>query len=73
MLQRDFLVSSGSGLGFRGLSPFFVFVSFLRNGATNEFFVVHERRGNRVCCCLGSMLVYFYLQINIMVLNGFEL
>ena len=34
--HRDFLVPSGSGLGFRALSPFF-FVSFLRNGATNEF------------------------------------
>ena len=44
-------------LGFRGLSPCFSFVSFLRNGATNELFIAHERRGNMVCCCLGSMLV----------------
>ena len=28
MLHHDFLVSSGSGLGFRGLSPFFSFASF---------------------------------------------
>ena len=57
MFQRDFLVLSGSGLGFRGLSTFFSFVSFLRDGAPNEFFNPHERRGNVVCCCLGSMLV----------------
>ena len=57
MFHRDFLVPSGSGLGFRGLSPFFSFVSFLRNGMPNEFFIAHERRGNMVCCCLGSMLV----------------
>ena len=36
MFHRDFLAPSGSGLGFRGLSPFFSFVSFLRNGAPNE-------------------------------------
>ena len=36
------------------------FVSFLRNTATNDFFIAHERRGNMVCCCLGSMLVYFF-------------
>ena len=30
---------------------------FFRNGATNEFFIVHERREDMVCCCLGSMLV----------------
>ena len=61
MLHHDFLVSSGSGLGFRGLSNFFSLVSFLRNGVTNEFFIAHERRGNMVCCCLGSMLVDFFL------------
>ena len=57
-------------LGFRGLSTCFSFLSFLRkriralspffflrNGATNEFFIAHERRGNMICCCLGSMLV----------------
>ena len=57
MFHRDFLAPSGSGLGFRGLSPFLSFVSFLRNGAPNEFFIAHERRGNMVCCCLGSMPV----------------
>ena len=57
MFHRVFLAPSGSGLGFRGLSPFFSFVSFLRNGMPNEFFIAHERRGNMVCCCLGSMLV----------------
>ena len=41
------------GWGF-GVSLLF-FVS-LRNGATNEFFIARERRGNMVCCCLGSML-----------------
>ena len=39
MFHRDFLAPSGSGLGFRGLSPFFSFVSFLRNGAPHEFFL----------------------------------
>ena len=57
MFHRDFLVPSGSGLGFRGLAPFFSFVSFLRNGAPNEFLFAHKRRRNMVCCCLGSMLV----------------
>ena len=57
VFHRDFLAPSGSGLGFRGLSPFFSFVSFLRIGAPDEFFFAHERRGNMVCCCLGSMLV----------------
>ena len=28
MFHRDFLTPSGSGLGFRGLSPFFSFVFF---------------------------------------------
>ena len=55
MFHRDFLAPSGSG--FRGLSPFFSFVSFLRNGAPHDVFIAHERRGNMVCCCLGSMLV----------------
>ena len=55
--HHDFLVPSGSGFGFRALSPFFSFASFLRNGATTGFFIAHERRGNMVCCCLGSMLV----------------
>ena len=32
MFHRDFLAPSGSGLGFRGLSPFFSFVSFSRMG-----------------------------------------
>ena len=45
------------GLGFRALSPLFFVLFFIRNGATNEFFISHERRGNMVCCCLGSMLV----------------
>ena len=57
VFHRDFLAPAGSGLGFRGLSPFFSFVSFLRNGARNDFFIAHERRGNMVRCCLGSMLV----------------
>ena len=59
MFHPGFLAPSGSGLGFRGLSPttFFSFVSFLRNGMPNEFFIAHERGGNIVCCCLGSMLV----------------
>ena len=57
MFHRDFLAPSGSGFEFWGLSPFFCFVSFLRNGAPSEFFVAHERRGIMVCCCLGSMLV----------------
>ena len=57
MLHHDFLVSSGSELGFRGLSPFFSSDSFCMNGATNEFFIARKRRGNMVCCCLGSMLV----------------
>ena len=39
MFHRDFLVPSGSGLGFRGLSPFFSFVSFLKNGVPNEVFL----------------------------------
>ena len=39
MFHRDFLAPSGSGLGFRGLSPFFYFVSFLRNGAPSEVFL----------------------------------
>ena len=57
MFHRDFLAPSGSGLGFRGLSRFFSFVSFFRNGAPNEFLIAHERRESMVCCCLGSMLV----------------
>ena len=59
MFHRDFLAPSGSGLGFRGLSLFFSFVSFSRMGhpMTNDFFIAHERRGKMVCCCLGSMLV----------------
>ena len=57
MFHRDFLAASGSGLGFRGLSPFFSFVSFSRMGHPMIFFIAHERRGNMVCCCLGSMLV----------------
>ena len=36
--------------------------SFLKNGAPNEFFIAHERRGNMVCCCLGSVLVYFFFE-----------
>ena len=44
------LLVPGSG---SGLSPFFSFVSFFRNGAPNEFFIAHERRGKMVCCCLG--------------------
>ena len=55
--HRDFLAASGSGLGFRGLSPSYSFPFLFRNGAPNEFFIVHKRRGNMVCCCLGSMLV----------------
>ena len=42
---------------FRGLSPFFSFISFLRNGTTEGFFIAHERRGDMVCCCLETMLV----------------
>ena len=56
VFHRDFLAPSGSGLGFCGLSPFFSFVSFFRNGARNEFFVAHERRGNMVGSCLGSVI-----------------
>ena len=52
MFHHDFLVPSGSGLWVPGS-----FVSFLRNGAPNEFFIAHEDRGNMVGCCLGSMLV----------------
>ena len=48
---------------FRGLSTYFF--SFLRNGAPNEFFIAHKRRGNLVCCCLGSMLVYFFFVKNV--------
>ena len=49
------LLVPGSGSG--ACLPSFSFVSFLRNGMPNEFFIAHERRGNMVCCCLGSMLV----------------
>ena len=55
MFHRDFLAPSGSGLGFRGLSPFFSSLFFSGMGHP-MFFFAHERAGNMVCCCLGSTL-----------------
>ena len=51
-----FLLVPGSGSG-ACLPSFLTYVSFLMNGAPNKFFIAHERRGNMVCRCLGSMLV----------------